>query len=60
MLAEADGTISAPVYSAVSGTVKAVEPVSYTHLDVYKRQFAYSRQRLCGLYDRPVRAEPVF
>lgn len=26
MLAEADGTISAPVYSAVSGTVKAVEP----------------------------------
>ena len=31
-IGEAAGFISAPVHSSVSGTVVAVEPVSYTHL----------------------------
>ena len=37
-IGEPGGFVSAPVHASVSGEVIAVEAVSYTHLDVYKRQ----------------------
>ena len=40
-------TKSLPPFMTAATGMDALTPVSYTHLDVYKRQ-PYSRFRLCG------------
>ena len=59
------GQIQTPIFMPVGtlGTVKGVHPVSYTHLDVYKRQPrppAPKAGALTGLRYTPLLSEGLF
>ena len=51
----AEGTRLANDYFGGGGSMKGgpnrVDPVSYTHLDVYKRQVRHHPNRVCNVYD---------